>query len=149
MMTTGAKMTTNKPMKAKLKPIEITAEESAKLKSAQTVAEQIWTRFRETNEGYDQRLEMRMEIKEAIMGDPHAWWHIYPMRDSCESGHAMTLEAAMNEMLGRSQADLKRKYAQRLRDAADRADKEARELEATAGLSNVRVSESAGEKPKP
>ncbi len=117
-------------MKPKLNKIEITADESAILKAAQPVAEQIWLRFRTANEGYDQRLEMRMEIKEAIMGDPHAWWEVRPMRDLLECGHAMTLEAAMAEMHGRTEPDLKRKYAQRLRDAADRADKEARELEA-------------------
>jgi hypothetical protein len=117
-------------MKAKLNKIEITAEESATLKAAQTVAEQIWARFRKSNEGYDQRLEMEMQIKEDIHGDPHAWWHVRPMRDMLESGHERTLEAAMAEMHGRKDSELKRKYAQRLRDAAERAEKEARELEA-------------------
>lgn len=83
-------------MKATLNKIEITAEESATLKAAQTVAEQIWLRFRAANEGYDHRLEMRMEVKEAIMGDPHCWWSVHPMRDLLESGHAMTLEASFS-----------------------------------------------------
>ena len=87
-------------------------------------------RFRDANEGRNERLELRMEIKEASWGDPHAWWYVYPTRDSCESGHALTLEAALAEMHGHTQSELKRKYAQRLRDTADRVDKEALELEA-------------------
>lgn len=117
-------------MKEKLNPIEISAKESAALQAAQTVAEQIWLRFRAVNEGYDHKLEMRMEVKEAIMGDPHCWWYVYPLRDHLESGHAMTLEAALSEMHGHSQADLKRKYAKRLRETAARVEKEARDLEA-------------------
>jgi hypothetical protein len=121
-------------MKPKLKKIEITAEESATLKSAQTVAEQIWRRFRTANQGYDQQLEMCMEIKWAVMGDPHAWWKVRPMRDHLECGRAKTLEEAMAEMHRKPDPEIKRKYAQSLRDAADRAEKEAIELEAASSI---------------
>ena len=114
----------------KLNKIQITGEESATLKAAQAVAENIWLRFRDANGGrWTGELNMKMEIARAADDTPHAWWTVHPHLEHMQTGHNMTLEAALSEMHGRTESDVKRKYAQRYKDEAERLEKEAHELE--------------------
>jgi hypothetical protein len=114
----------------KLNKIEITEAEQNALKAAQMVSENIWRRFKEANPDiWGERLSMRMEIKEALDNEPHAWWHVYPESDMNQSGHCMTLAAALAEMHGHTEAGVKRQQAKRLKEGAERLEREARELE--------------------
>lgn len=115
----------------KLNKITITAEESATLQAAQTVAETIYLRHREANGGYyGGRLEMRMEVKEAADETPHVWWTVHPWCEHMQTGHNRTLESALAEMHGHTDPELKRHSAERYRVEADRLDDEANKLEA-------------------
>lgn len=115
----------------KLNKIKIYAEESEALKEAQTVAENINARFAEANGGrWEGRIDMKMEVVRAADDTAHCWWTVCPSSEYMQSGHNMTLEAALEEMFGRTEAEVKRKYARRHRDEAERLEKEAGTLEA-------------------
>jgi hypothetical protein len=116
-----------------LKRIEVTAAQQAAIAAAETALGEICKAYHDENGEYPSfEVSMKVEYKTDMSGSypwPKrviAWFNVGGI---CDGGHGRSIGAALDQMFSRTEADKKREQAKRYRDAAVKADEEARELE--------------------